>query len=149
MILAGCPLKKYNNTRWFKSPSLVSGVDRTETMTDIAETLISMDRVSLQVCIRNSRHGVVVVVAASENMEFTGAHKASCVLQFAKYESIVTVQRRIYWTPEGMYETWRHTLSIDISVSAVSVLSTSEIRKDFRITVYIGLLYAFSDSWYS
>jgi hypothetical protein len=59
---------------------------------------MSTGRESLQVCLGSRRHGVLAGFTARgqswRNMARTGDKKAFCVFEFAKTESILTVQRR-------------------------------------------------------
>ena len=76
-------------------------------------------------------------------MAFTVNKKAFCVLEFAKTESIVTVQRIMYHTEPPMDKTIREWymnssrvaacsfLSIDMLLSAVSILVVAQSSSEF------------------
>jgi hypothetical protein len=92
-------------TGWFIIPSGNSEFDCATTNADAAESSISVGRESLQFCLCTRRHNVLAGFAAGgqswRNMAWTGNKKAFCVLQFAKNESILTVQqtfRTVYRT---------------------------------------------------
>jgi len=91
-----CPSK--NNTGLFISPSGTSELDCATTKTDKTERRISIGRESLKFFFCTRGLGVLAGSTARgyslRKMACTVNKKAFCVLEFAKTESIVTVQRR-------------------------------------------------------
>ena len=92
-------LYRYDKYTWlFIRPSGISELDCATTKTDTAESSISIGRESLQVFFCTRGLGVLPGSTARRyswrKTAFTVNKKAFCVLEFAKIQSIVTVQRR-------------------------------------------------------
>jgi hypothetical protein len=96
------------------SPSGISKLGSTATKTDTAEKSLSLGREFREVCLGNRHHSILAGFTTRwqlwQNVVRTGDKKAFCVLEFAKTESIVTVQLRFrtkYHTEPPMDKTIR------------------------------------------
>jgi hypothetical protein len=112
-------------TGWFISPSGTSELGCATTKADTAERRISeVENLSTFFFLCTRRRGVLAGFTARvqpwRNMAWIGNKKAFCVLEFAKTESIVTVQRR----------TCRATVRKDRRLECLSFCWHSPLRRD-------------------